>query len=451
MYLHCKLSASFLMVLLLAAESLPAQPKVLTLNMAREFALERNLNVVQAQNNVSSAQAAVLAAQGGYLPTVAASAGWNRTQTDQVQGTRVIAGQPFVVPGLRTVTNYFSTGVDVGYTIFDWFRRESTLSGASSTAVAAEQGSARTRQTIVFQVEQGYLNVLRNEQLVKVSDENLRRDMRQLERIEESNRVGALALADVYRQQSQVAQDELSVITAQNNYDKAKADLMALIGLDGLEDYQVSDTTLMADLSEQELAATAEKYKDFTELTRRAVASRPDYIGATETYNAAESGVTSARSGYFPSVSASAGYGLSNAELSNLSDNKSLNWGLSVRWNVFDGFQTNQSLQAAIAGKRNAEISLKQAERDINVQIKKALLDLDAARKALDVTQKGLVSAEEDRKIAEERYNLGAGTLLDLLVASAGLVNAQAGRVNASYDYIIAKRNVEYSLAERTY
>ncbi len=423
-----------------------AQTKTLTLEQARQIALERNVNVAQAQNNIEAAQAGVLAATGSYLPTLSASGGWSRNQSE---GPINLLG--VIIPNSKTVTNNFSTGLDLNYTIFDGFAREGRYSQSSATAVATEQTSARTRQTIVFQVESAYLNVLRNEQLVRVSEENLKRDRRQLERIQESNRVGALSKADVYRQQSQVAADELSVITAQNNFNKSKADLLALIGLDVAEDYVISDPTVSTTISQAELDAASAQSYDFTELSRRAIATRPDYIGAKEAVRSADGGVSAARSGYFPSLSASAGYGFNNSELSKLTENKNINWGVNIRWNIFDGFNTNQALQSAQVQKKNAELSLQQTERNINVEVKKALLDLEAARKAYEVSQKGLVSATEDRKIAEERYNLGAGTLLDLLTANAGLVNAEANKINSVYNYIIAKRNLEFAVGEKTY
>jgi outer membrane protein len=441
-----------LAVLLFQSHLSSAQQKTLTLEQARQVALEQNLYVVQAQNNVQSSQAGVLAAYGSYLPTLTASGGWSRTQYDQAASTTsIIGGQPFQTPASFSVTPNFSSSLNLNYTLFNGFARESNFGRASSNAVFSEQQSARTRQSIVFQVESGYLNVLRDDQLVKVSEENLKRDNRQLERITESNRVGALSLADVYRQQSQVAADELNLITAQNNSDKAKADLLALIGLDASEDYQFADPTISLEISPADIESTTTLYKDFRELTRRAVIARPDYRSDNAALNAAESGVTAARSGYFPVANASAGYSISNTALSKISDNKRIQWGIGLQWTLFDGFQTNQSLQTAIAAKRNAEISLAQTERNIGVDIKKALLDLEAARKQYDVSQKGLTSATEDRKIAEERYNLGAGTLLDLLTANANLVNAQANKVNAVYNFIIAKRNMEYVLGERTY
>jgi len=437
--------------ILLPGTLLFGQAKTLTLGQARQIALERNLNVAQAQNNVEAAQARVLAATGNYLPTLSALGAWRRSQTDVPGAGSYFDPNTlnFVTAGGRVLSSRFITELDLGYTVFDGFAREGTMQQASSNSIASEQTAARTRQTIAFDVEAGYLNVLRNEQLVRVSEENLKRDRRQLERITEANRVGSLSLADVYRQQSQVAQDELNVITAQNNFDKSKADLVALMGLDVAEEYNFVDPSLGTEISQDELEATLTQYKDFSQASRQALAQRPDYQAAAETFSATDAGVTSARSGYLPSVTANAGYSLNGETFSSMSDTKTLNWGINLRWNIFDGFGTNQALQTAQVERKNADLSLRQTERSINVEIKKAMLDLDAARKLYEVSQKGLVSATEDRKIAEERYNLGAGTLLDLLTANAGLVNAEANKINAVYNYITAKRNMEYVLGER--
>lgn len=427
-------------------------PKKLTLAQAIETALSRNITVLQADNNVEAAKASVLASYGSYMPILSYSGGWTRTQVDQTVPTvQVIGGQIFLRPPQSSVTNSFNTSVNLSYQLFDGFSREAQVSRASANKSAAEENAKRTRQTIAFQVESAYLNVLRAEQLVRVSEENLKRGRRQLERIIESNRLGALSVADVYRQQSVTASDELALITAQNNYNKAKADLVALIGLDPREDYEFSDPTVSGDVEEAQIEADRERYGNYEQLLRRALNARPDYFSSRESYNAAGAGVTQARRGYFPSLSASAGYTLSNAELKRLSDARRMFWGVNLQWTLFDGFQTNNQIQAAAAQERNAELALAQAERNISVEVKKALLDLEAARKQYDVAQKGLLSAIQDRRTAEERYNVGAGTLLDLITANAGLVNAEANKVNAVYNYIIARRNVEYVLGERLY
>ena len=150
-------------------------------------------------------------------------------------------------------------------------------------------------------------------------------------------------------------------------------------------------------------------------------------------------------------MSASAGYGLSANQFSALKDQKGINWGININWTLFDGFQTNQNIQNAQAGKRNAELTLLQTERNISVDVKKALLDLEAARKQYEASEKSVLSATQDQKVAEERYNLGAGTLLDLLTANAGYVNAQANLVNATYGYITSRKNLEYATGQLSY
>ena len=439
----------FAVTILISQESMGRRQ--LTLEDAVKIALDQNISVRQAQNNMESAQSGVLSAYGAYLPTLSASGNWTRRQTERPASTQFILGIPIPVPATSSTNNDFSTGVSLGYTIFDGLNREANLNRATSTAVAAEQQATRTRQQIVYLVQSAYLNVLRTEQLVKVSEENLKRDQRQLNRISESARVGSSSIADVYRQQSIVAGDEVNLIGAQNNFDKAKADLLSLIGTDVGGDYVVSDPSVSTDITAEELESTKGFTVKFENLRQQAIAVRPDYQGAMESYDAAQSGVTSASSRYWPSIRASAGYGLSGTTLETIKDQKGINWGISVNWTLFDGFQTNQNIQAASAAKRNAELTLLQTERNISVDVKKALLDLEASRKQYQATEKALVSATQDRKVAEERYNLGAGTLLDLLTANAGFVNAQANRVNATYSYIVSRRNLEYALGEIKY
>ena len=439
---------SMSMAVMFAVVTAYAQPKTLTLEQAKQIGLERNLNVVQAENNRVSAESGVLAAYGRYLPNVSASGSWTRSQQEGPIYTQGIA-----IPGSnqKATTGSFSAGVGASLLLFDGLEREANLNRANAFSAASAHTAVRTRQSIVFQVESSYLNVLRLEQLVRVSEENLKRDRRQLERIVESNRVGALSLADVYRQQSQVASDELSLINAQNAFDNAKADMVALMGLNVADDYQFVDPSVSVSLDSTELASSRAKYADMAALTNTALTYRPDYLGAKENYDASSSSVTMARAGYWPSLSARAGLNGNNEKIGDVFDYQTIYWGLSLSWSLFDGFATNQAIQNAAASQRNAEISVAQAERDISVEVKKALLNLDAAMKQYEVSQKGLISASEDRKIAEERYNLGAGTLLDLLVASANSVTAEANVVNAAYNYVIAKRNVEYVLGERTY
>ncbi len=449
----------FLLLPLFLAANLIAQTtpgKQLTFKQAIDAALEKNIDILRAQNTLEGQQSAVLSAYGNFLPSLSASGGWTRSETHQPGSTGGfinVGGQLIPTAGTSGVTtnNSFRTGISASMTLFDGFNNTSNLNKASATAVSNEFTLYRTQQSIVFQTQTLYLQVLRNRTLLSVSQDNLKTSQQQLQRIVESNKVGAVAAADVYRQQVQTANDELSLIRAQNTYDNSKADLLFLLSLDVVQDYDISDSQLIAEAERADAAEAKGMYSDYNQLVSQALAARPDYQAALYSKQSAESDVTISRSGYLPTISATAGYSLNNSEIATISDNKFMNWGLSFSLPLFNGFQTNTQVQAAKLRLRNSEDQVALAVRQVQVDVRKAMLNFESSIKQLDVSLKSVISATEDRRIAEERYNLGAGILLDLLTANANYTQAVSNKVNSQYDLVLAKQQLKYVVGAEKY
>ncbi len=442
------LRSTFILFFVVSFSFAQETTRVVSIDAAVQIALERNLSVIQQKNVADGQESNVRAAYGALLPSVGANGSWSRSQSRTEY--QFLNGIAVPLPNTST-SNYFRTAVSADMTLFNGFENTSNVNRATSNAVAAEQNLYRVRQSTVFQAQSLYLNVLRNDALVGVSEDNRKRSQRQLDQIVEMNRLGARAIADVYRQQYQVGNDELVLIQAQNNFEKAKADIILFLGLNVNDNYQFSDPTIKAEVDTAEFTLLNAQYKDFQALTQQALSLRPDYKGAIEEMNAASSSITMAQSGYFPTVNGSVSYGLSASEINKLNDNRTLSWGINVSLPLFNGFQTDNQVQTARVSYKNAEAQMMQTERSVQVDIKKALLDLDAAMKQVDVSQKNVRSADEDRKIQEEKYRLGASTLLDLLTANANYSTALSNKVNAVYNYITAKKNVDLAVGTIPY
>jgi outer membrane protein len=440
------------------------QPITLTLEKSVELALEKNTTVVQAQNNLDGRQSAVRAAYGQFLPSISLGGSYSKTESwrPATQAFQYEVPTNFTpeggIPQKGTITSFspgssgiikdnsYSTSISANLTLFDGFANTSSVSRANAASTAAEHTLNRTQQNIIYLTHQLFLNVVRTYELLKVSEDNLKRSKQQLERITESNKVGAVALADVYRQQVQAGTDELGLIQAQSNHEKAKADLVAELGVDFNTGYTFDFSGIPTDIDTAEYKTVNAQYSDFNNLTATADSKRTDYQSAIENYKSADASVTIARGAYYPTISTNLSYGYNNSEFSRLTDNRNLRFGIDISLPIFTGFATQDRVAQAEVLLKNADEEIKQKRRDITVEIRKALLDLEAAEKQVMVSQTTVASAVMDRKIAEEKYNLGAGTLLDLLVANANYTNSLSNKVNAVTNYLLAKKQTEFSV-----
>ena len=451
-----KLTTVVTILFLAASMSVSAQVKTpMTLQQALTVALEKNFNVISAANSYESQKSSVTSAYGNFLPSVSANGGWNRSQSWQPAGQNIqyINGEPISLGATSGITtsNYFNAGLSAGVTLFDGFSMPARLNRAQLNESSSEQNLLRTRQNVVYQTQGLYLNVLRTKSLVKVNEDNLKSSRQQLDRIVESNKVGAVALADVYRQQVTTANAELGLIQAQATDDNAKTTLLSYLSLDVYSEYDYSDDSIEMEVKAMDYEQLKTQYADYNSLVRKALDTRADFKAVQFQKQGSEKDVTMAQSGYWPTVSANAGYSLGNSELDKLSDKKTLSYGLNISIPIFSGFKTSVATQQAQLSSQIADEQVRQTQRQVQADVKKALLDLESAYKQLDVTVKNVQSATEDQRIATERYSLGAGTLLDQLTAMANFTKAQSDNVNASYNYVYAKQEMKYVLGADKY
>jgi outer membrane protein len=417
-----------------------AQEK-LTLQQAIQTALEKNIDVIRSKNSMQISDANLTTAYGNFIPSLSASASMGRSGSTTTT----------VVGDIINANGSVSAGLSANVTLFDGFRNTSSLNRATSAADAAAFNFAKQKQSTVLAVEQSYLTVLRNQQLLTVSQENLKRSQQQLSRIEESNKVGALAKSDVYRQQVQTATDELALINAQSNYDNSKQDMLYLLALDVTMDYNFEDPSVLQQIAGLISDSLHQEYADYNKLVQEALESRPDYQSSLLARKISENDLSISRSGHYPSLSLGTGYSLGGQNFGTMSDSKSWNWRLSMSIPIFSGFQTSTAVQTSQLNLELAEQQLEQAKRSVAKDVKYALLSLETARKRYDVSLKNMKSAEEDRRIAEERYNLGSNTLLDLLVATANYTQAISNKVSSSYDFVYAKLQFRIAVGREKY
>jgi outer membrane protein len=423
------------------------ESKVLTLESAVQIVLEKNQTVLVAKNSVDQAQSTTLNSFGGFLPSLTLTGGFSRSfnwtkNSNAViyQGVTLNQNEPY------TQSNQFSTRLSSGLTLFDGFATNNTYKRAQHAEDATVYEYSRAQQQAIYTTNQLFLDVVRAYELLKVREDNLKRSKGQLERITESNKVGAVAIADVYRQRTLVGSDELLLIQAQSSFEKAKTDVLAYLGVSLDVPLQFDFTGIPTDIDTTEFAPLNSQYSNFQGLVSTAVAKRPDHLANIASLNGTESAVSIKKANYFPLVSASASYGYSNQEFSTLFDSRGLSLGIDFSLPIFNGFSTQTQIQQAQLQQEDAEVNVRQSQLKVTVDIRKALLDLEAAEKEVTSTQTSVQSAEMDRKIAEEKYNLGSGTILDLQVATANYTQAMSDKVNAVNDFLLAKKNMEFAL-----
>jgi len=415
----------------------------LTLDEAIQIALHKNSTLQKSVNGIEGYESNVLASYGNFLPSLGLGAGWDWSRSD-VEGASVefVGGTP-VVTAASTQQRSYRTSIGGNWTLFDGLSNFATLSQSKNDLQSAEFSLERLKQDIVFQTTSLFYDVLNTQKLLTVKEDNLKWNEKNLETIRERNKLGAATLADVYQQEVATGNAELEIIRTKNQLEVAKNELLFYLGLDVLKEYSYSD-----EISDEEAEVLktdlAEDYVKISEYVNEAMKNRLDYRSAKLDLEGAMDGVTIARSGHWPSLDASGSYTWTGSSLSDINNLRRSQVGISLNFPLFLGWSVDNRVQFAQVEVKNKEVELSDLERNIKRQLQKTFLDLQAAFKFLKVSENNISFAEENLRIEQEKYSLGSGKLLDVLIANSNYTTALTDLINAQFAYLVLSEQLKY-------
>lgn len=414
----------------LAAQA-PAQgdARPITLDEAVRLARRNAPATVQARGTERTSRAAVRSAYGAFIPNVSVSAGSVR----QFANDRVFERDGQIVT-LNPEPWSYSTGLNFNVDLFDGGRRFFNIGSAKAAVDAAEANEVSQQFRVALDVKQQFFNVLAARESDAAARAQLGQAEQQLRAASARVAAGVATKSDSLRSVIQVGNAQLALLTAQNNLRSANAALTRLVATPFPVTASPSDTL------DREAAIP-----DSADLARFAVEG-PAVRQAEANLAAARAMRRAAQAPYLPSVTASYTRGGSGTDRFGLgpdpySYNGSLRFGLS--YPLFNQFNREENNVRAVVARDNAEAALRDARFAAQQSLVQFLGARGTAEQRVRIQQASVAAAEEDLRVQQQRYGLGASTLLDLLTSQTQLDQARAALIAARYDYRVANAQLE--------
>jgi outer membrane protein len=343
-------------------------------------------------------------------------------------------------------TSYFSNvGLSSTLNLFRGFGDVAQLEQARHRYDAADFTLDRTKQDVLQQAIINYLQVIQDRENVKIQDENVRSQTQLLERIEEFSRVGTRPISDLYTQQANTAQAELDLLNAERSAQLSQARLVGQLLLDPLRDYEfVAPSSDEVDLSPIQY--------DPVSLIQNAYDQRLDLHAQNSRIEAAEQGVRTAKSLYWPVVNLIGQYGSSYSSSDHLDrpifeqtkDNRSGSIRVGLTIPIFNRLDNKFNVQQSQVVERNARLDLETLQQRVALEVRQSYLDYQTAVKQLEVSDRRLRAAQQALDAEQERYNVGASTLIELTQVQAIYVSAASSRINSVVNYVARVALIDY-------
>lgn len=426
---------AFVLILL----SAPAWADGLTVEAAVAKALEQVPALKAARAQEAAANARSRESLAPMLPQVSMGLAYSRSTANFV-------GRPGQVPsaisGASTLSfdsfDFFTGNVSAQILVWDFF---STWNRHQAARKQADGQAAQTRAlevTTVLNVKTAYFAAKAQDELVTVTQASLDNTKAHLAQISAFVSAGARPEIDLAQVKAEVATAKLALVNAKNSAALARARLAQAMGVTGLMNEVLVDAPPGASPNEESALDS---------LVTSALSSRPEAEQLKTSIDAQRLSLSAVKGTYWPTLSAQLTANAQARQLDNVVPN--VNAQLSLSWPLYQGGLTQAQVAEGEAAVVAAEAQLEVLAQQVRLDVAQAQLDVRAAKEALEVSFEGKAAALERLRLAEGRYQAGAGNVIELSDAQVAATQAGAQVAQATFSLAAARARLEASLGER--
>ena len=417
--------------------TLEEKGKVLTVDDAVRNGLENNPSIKQAAEKVG-AQAAVLRQQfAAYYPTLSFN---NQYQTN-------LDSKTSMPPAVANET--YSSKAVLAMTLYNFGQREATVQSARDTLDSTRYNLKTSADAVVFSVKQAYYLYLQAIVLVRVAEETVRDRELIVRQARAFYEVGTRPKIDVVRAEANLYTAQSGLITAQNNRKVAWVTLKNAMGLPDLPEQAVPEVTgaVVASLAESFSAA---RFPLSPEQARaQAFEARPELLSFEAQKRAQDQTIATNRRSHLPSILLNAEYGRKNK--SSVFDKTAgqtrdtfpldpvYQVQLSINIPIFDGFKTTYKVEESVRTYYSIKAQADQQKQTVVQDVEQGYANLLSSQEKIKASRAAEASAKENLDLANGRYQVGVGSIIEVTDAQQTYVQAEVDYINSLYNYKISE------------
>lgn len=412
---------------------------------AVEHAIKNNISIKQQALNLESSKEDVIGAKGNFLPNLTGSTGGNfnfGSTIDPVSNGRISSTSFSSSLGLRS-----------GVTVFNGYRLLNSYKRAELNVLNGKLELQRITDDISLRVVNSYLNILFAKENLAVAKIQAEISKKQIDVAKNQVEAGTKPKGELLNAQSAYANDLQNIVTLENTLN------IALLGLAQL--LQVDPANF--DVAKIDVGAPTASllFRSSDAVYRKAVETRPEILQRKIGIESGELAIKIAKSGFLPTVSASASAGTNYSHrfanifagtndffFNQLNNNFGYGFGVSVSIPIFNRFQNKVNLNKALINNDKNKLFLESEKLNLQQTIQRAFLDAKAALKSYEAAKTSLEAQKEAFKNAQQRYNFEAITSFEFDQVRNRLVNAESTLIRAKYDYVFKSKVLKFYYGE---